>query len=219
MMNTEKDISQNQKSQDHSENGIKNNLFIYPLDSAPFGVGYAYWTALWWKWVLSVPASENPLSDLEGKRPSMKVSGPVCFLAGTTKGVAKRSCIIPSDKSILYPVLNFGATLADEPAVRSEEELVDLAKREMDRITKLQVTIDGAEISNLERFRIQSPIFDVDLPKNNLFGGPSGPTRGVSDGYWLFLEQLPRGSHRIESFGSCMEGQLSIGANYEIRVK
>jgi hypothetical protein len=218
-MGTEKDISQNQKSEDHRENGINKNLFIYPLNSAPFGVGYANWTALWWKWVLSIPVSENPLNDLEGKRPSMTVSGPVCFLAGTTKGLAKRSCVITSDKSILYPVLNFGATLADEPAVRSEEELLDLAKREMDRITKLQVTIDGSEIRNLQSFRIQSPIFDVDLPKNNLFGGLSGPTRGVSDGYWLFLERLPRGSHRIESFGSCMGGQLSIGANYKITVK
>jgi hypothetical protein len=32
--------------------------------------------------------------------------------------------------------------------------------------------------------------------KNNIFG-VSGPTRGVSDGYWVILEPLEPGTHEV----------------------
>ena len=118
------------------------------------------------------------------------------FLAGTTQQLANRECIIPANKSILYPVLNFGATLADEPTLKTEQELIALARREMDRISNLEIKVDGEKISDIQNYRIQSPVFDIVLPENNLFGGLAGPTRGVSEGYWLFLKGLPKGNHR-----------------------
>ena len=147
--------------------------------------------------------------------PSRIQRGPVWFLAGTTEGIANRECIIPANKSILYPVLNFGATLADEPTLKTEQELIALARREMDRISNLEIKVDGEKISDIQNYRIQSPVFDIVLPENNLFGGLAGPTRGVSEGYWLFLKGLPKGNHRIQSLGSCLAGQLTIGANYD----
>lgn len=196
----------------------KNNPLIFPPDSAPYGTSYAEWTASWWKWILSAPIHDNPVNYHAGVAAKIQ-RGPVWFLAGTTEGIANRECIIPANKSILYPVLNFGATLADEPTLKTEQELIALARREMDRISNLEIKVDGEKISDIQNYRIQSPVFDIVLPENNLFGGLAGPTRGVSEGYWLFLKGLPKGNHRIQSLGSCLAGQLTIGANYDIIVQ
>ena len=199
-------------------NGGSSDVLVFSLDSDPYGTSYAEWTAKWWQWVLSIPVENNPVKDNTGKNCAINQSGPVWFLAGTVGGVAERNCSIPTGRAILFPILNHGGTLADEPTIKSEKELLLLAKREMDVISDLEVTVDGLKLNGLQRYRVRSPIFDVVLPENNLFGGTSGPTRGVADGYWLFLEPLPEGKHKIHSFGSCLSGKVNIGVSYEIRV-
>jgi hypothetical protein len=199
-------------------NGGSNNLVIFSPDSDPYGTSYPEWTAKWWKWVLSIPVENNPANDNTGKNCAINQSGPVWFLAGTVGGVAKRNCTIPAGRAILFPILNHGGTLADEPNIKSEKELLSLAKREMDVISNLEVTVDDVKLNGLERYRIQSPIFDVVLPENNLFSGTPGPTRGAADGYWLFLGPLPKGKHKIYSFGSCLAGKINIGVNYDITI-
>ena len=69
-------------------------------------------------------------------------------------------------------------TFADEPSIKSEQELVSLAKKEMDVISNLSVMIDGEKLDGLQKYRVRSPIFEVVLPENNLFAGRPGPTRG-----------------------------------------
>jgi hypothetical protein len=199
-------------------NERNNNLLIFSSDSDPYGVSYTEWTAKWWRWVLSIPVEDNPANENTGKNFAINQNDPVLFLAGTLGGVAERNCTIPAGKAILFPILNFGGTLADEPAIKSEEELLSLAKREMDVISNLEATVDGVKLNGLQRYRVQSPIFDVVLPENNLFGGTPGPTRGAADGYWLFLGPLPKGKHYISSFGSCLAGKVSIRVNYEITI-
>jgi hypothetical protein len=199
-------------------NGDSNNLLVFSPESNPYGMSYAEWTAKWWQWVLSLPVENNPVNDNTGKNCAINQSGPVWFLAGTVNGVAKRNCTIPAEKAILFPILNHGGTLADAPTIKSEKELLLFATREMDVISNLEVTIDGVKLNGLQRYRVQSPIFDVVLPENNLFGGTAGPTRGVSDGYWLFLESLPKGKHKIHSFGTCLAGKINIGVNYDIAI-
>jgi hypothetical protein len=194
------------------------NKIVFSLDSYPYGHSYAEWTARWWQWALSIPLENNPISDDINRYYELNQSGPVWFLAGTQGGIVKRKCNIPAKKSILFPILNYGATLADEPSVKSEAELISLAKKEMDVITNLDVAVDSNRLINLQKYRVLSPIFDVVLPVNSLFGGAPGKTCGISDGYWLFLKPLTVGSHKIESFGSCLAGTVNIGVKYELTV-
>jgi hypothetical protein len=195
-----------------------NNPGVFLPEACPYGVSYAKWTAKWWQWALSISAEHNPVNDTTGKSSSVHQSGPVWFLAGTLGGVASRRCTIPLGKAILFPILNHGGTLADSPNVNSEQELLTFAIKEMDIISDLEVRIDGVKLTGLERYRVRSPIFDVVLPQNNLFGGTPGLTRGASDGYWLFLEPLLVGDHKIHSFGSCNLGKVSIGVDYDIQI-
>ena len=193
-----------------------NNLLVFSPGSDPYGVSYSEWVAKWWQWLLSIPVENNPVNDTTGKNCAINQNGPVWFLAGTAGGVVDRNCMIPAEKAILFPILNHGDTLADSPTIKSEEDLLSHATTEMDIISNLEVMVDNVKLSGLQRFRVRSPIFDVVLPQKNLFGGTPGPTRGVSDGYWLFLGPLPKGKHKIHSFGSCSFGKVRIGVNYDI---
>jgi hypothetical protein len=196
---------------------IENSLIFSP-ESDPYGLSYAEWTAKWWQWVLSLPVEINPVKDTTGKNSAIKQNGPVWFLAGTIGGVVRRFCTVPSDRAILLPILNHGGTLADTPYIKLEKELLSHAITEMDVVSNLEVSVDNVKINGLKRHRIKSPIFDVVLPEQNLFGGTAGPTRGASDGYWLFLKPLSKGVHRIHSFGSCLSGKIRIGVYYDITI-
>lgn len=61
----------------------------------------------------------------------------------------------------------------------------------------LEVNIDGIEIQNLEKFRIDSPAggFEFTSVPNNVFNIPVGDGNGVSDGFWILLKNLNPGKH------------------------
>jgi hypothetical protein len=48
-------------------------------------------------------------------------------------------------------------------------------------------SLNGIEIPNLENYRIQSDLFNITLPANNILGLPAQTTQALSDGNWLFL--------------------------------
>jgi len=197
---------------------LSDKELVFPPDSNPYGVSYAEWTARWWQWILSLQIESHPAIDQTGENCKLNQNGPVWFLAGTVGGVAHRSCSISSGLALLLPVLNHGGTLADEPTFKSDDDLQLHARREMDVISELEVNIDGMNINGLEEYRVQTPVFDVVLPKNNLFGGIPGPTKGVADGYWLFIKPFALGKHKIHCFGSCRAGKVIIGIDWDITI-
>jgi hypothetical protein len=197
---------------------MMSSSILFPPESNPYGVSYSEWTARWWNWLLSIPSENNPANDLTGMNGTLNQDGPVWFLAGTVGGMARRTCTIPSGLSILLPILNHGGTFADEPTISSEDELVFHTRNEIELISKLEVQIDELNITGLDRYRVQSPVFEVVLPTSNLFGGNPGPTRGFSDGYWLFIKPFGLGNHHIHTFGSCRAGRVIVGIDWNIRV-
>jgi hypothetical protein len=195
-----------------------NGLELYAPNSRPFGRTYAEWTARWWQWVLSIAKTENPLVDENGKNCANNQSGPVWFLAGTLKGPAERSCIIPADKAILFPVINVEASVAEGDGT-TDEELAARAKFEMDQITDMRAMISGTNVNEVKQYRIQSPSFNVTLPTDNVLGLPAQTTKMISEGYWLFLKPLEPGKYDLNSFGSCLAGRIKIGVSYHLSVK
>jgi hypothetical protein len=73
-------------------------------------------------------------------------------------------------------------------------------------IRTLQVTVDGKNIKQLWKYRVQSPVFDITLPDDNIIGLPPGKGASVSDGYWLMLEPLSPGDHTIHYEGAFVSG-------------
>jgi hypothetical protein len=195
-----------------------NGLELFAPNSGPFGRTYAEWTARWWQWVLSLAKTENPLVDDTGKNCANNQSGPVWFLAGTLKGPAERSCRIPADKAILFPVINVEASVAEGDGT-TDEELAARAKFEMDQITNMQAMISGTNVNELKQYRIQSPSFNVTLPADNVLELPAQTTKMMSEGYWLFLKALEPGNYDLNSFGSCLAGRIKIGVSYHLTIE
>jgi hypothetical protein len=123
-------------------------------------------------------------------------------------------CYIPAGKAILFPILNSECSFAEFPKLKTLYELRICAKTIQDQVSNLTASVDEVPISNLERYRIQSPSFNFSLPKNNILGLPANTTtQAIADGNWVFLEPLSTGYHKIMFKG---EVQAKTGGrNYD----
>lgn len=197
-------------------------LRLYPLNSKPFGLSYSDWTAKWWQWFLSIPKSSSPALDTTGINANIGQNNPnVFFLCQTYEGVDStphREVVIDSDRALFMPVINWISILNYDGV--TEQEIFEKAKERMDVVAKLEMKINEITLSeeDLRKYRVQSPLFDVNLPEGNIMELKPGLVRAVSDGFWIFLEPLNKETS-LSSFGSCSSGVTNILVNYHIRPK
>jgi hypothetical protein len=172
-----------------------------------YNLTYGEWTAKWWQWAYSIPEDRNPVADETGENCDEGQSGPVWFLAGTFGGLNVRNCEIPAGKSILFPLMNSACSTLEYPELQTESELRSCAVSLNDGVTELMVTIDGQPINEqqLRTYRVQSPLFELNLPEGNIISGQQGSTQAVSDGFWVFLPPLPSGAHELHFRGSIVD--------------
>ena len=173
------------------------NPGVFSPDSKPYGISYGGWTSKWWQWLISLPLSQNPANDDSGKNCANGQAGPVWFLAGAGSGGAERSCTIPVGKAILFPVIDWECSYAEDPQYHTESGLRTCATSYMDQVSHIEATVDGVSLQGLNKYRVQSPLFDLNLVKDNLFGVPAQSSQSVSDGYWVFLQPLSSGMHEV----------------------
>ncbi|HEY7572336.1 MAG TPA: cache domain-containing protein [Nitrososphaeraceae archaeon] len=180
------------------KNGSPKSVGLFPLNSKPYNLTLGEWTARWWQWGYSIPKNMNPAYDNNGRYCTEKQSGPVWFLAGTYGHPVIRHCDIPPGKAILLPILNSECSFAEFPKLKTLSELRMCAKNIQDQVTKVNATVDGIPLDQLEKYRIQSPPFNFTLPHENILGLASNTsTLAVADGNWAFLKPLPIGAHKI----------------------
>jgi hypothetical protein len=181
---------------------------VYLLDEPePFGLTYGEWAAKWWQWLLTVPRENSPGWDKTGKNCDQNQTDPnVWFLTGENENLAERTCTIPADKAILLSVASCECSYAEFPDLTTESELRNYAKSG-NNVSSIEVSIDGVKVEDLEKYHVQSPLFDVTLPDNNVLDpppgqtqavcAPPGQTQAVCDAYMLFLKPLPPGDHEL----------------------
>lgn len=182
------------------------------------GKTYGQWGAEWTRWALGIPAPVNPLTDPTGAHCAVGQSGPVWFLAGTFgSGSADRTCTIPAGRALFFPVINGFA--AEPPGEFTYEELREelRAAIDLDQAT-YEATLDGKRLRLSRAFRAASPPppFALTLPEDNLFGAPSGLYDAVSDGYWVLLKPLRRGSHVVTFHGTAPGTDVNV--RYQLTV-
>jgi hypothetical protein len=195
---------------------------IAPIQTKPEGQTYGRWAAEWWQWALGIPAAVNPLTDTTGEHCAQRQVDKVWFLAGSrSTDPVVRACKIPAGKSLFFPLINtiYGAFLNDPPETRTEEFVRQAGS--CTEPTQISVRIDGFTIPRPLRFFTgasgsQSPIFNVQLPPENLFGAvpvPSGSadetvvpelvlSPSAEQGYYLFVRPLSPGTHTIRWIAS-----------------
>jgi hypothetical protein len=185
------------------------NQGVYPVNSKPYGLTYGQWAAKWWQWLFSIPEENNPAGDEIGKNCAEGQKGPVWFLAGTFGGKLERSCTIPQGKAIFFLVIGAECSTAEFPRLKTEPELLECAKALNEGATG-RVIIDGTEVQNFEDYRVQTGLFNMTMPVNNVLGVEAGTTTAAADGWNIMLEPLSPGTHEI-SFGGSVVGNPTTG--------
>ena len=206
---------------------------VMDRDSVAYGRTYSEWSAAWWQWALSIPASQHPLFDTADC--SVGQSGPVWFLGGKfcatnqsncgTSNVV-RSCSVPAGKALYIPILNAEWTSLElgDPKVQIDWMRADLASA-MDGTTN-EFDIDGKQIRNLlQDFGVQSTAFVFTIPDDNLFnavgegpypGGAYFP--GLDDGVYVMLAPLRAGPHKIHFHGYMPAYNFTLDITYNLTV-
>lgn len=191
---------------------------VFAPGSTSYGKTYGEWSAAWWQWTTALPSDKNPSNDNTGKYCAAGQTGPVWFLGSTPSGAAERSCTIHSDKAILFPAVTYECSTSEFPQYKTESDLRKCAKELQDKVTAVDVTLDGKKINDLQKYRTESPLFQLNLPKNNIFGTAAGPTKSVSDGIWLMLHPLSQGAHEVRFSGSAVDVTSAAPMNFAFSV-
>ncbi|HYF65855.1 MAG TPA: hypothetical protein VD886_23700 [Herpetosiphonaceae bacterium] len=172
------------------------------------------WASRWWQWALAVSPERSPVRDKTGVDCHVGQSGPVWFLAGSYEtDPVVRSCAIPADKYVFFPLIN-SIDSAESAGAVCVELAADVASQ-FDTVAGLYATIDGTPIPGPKAHRERSPsCFD---PYKLVGGGYSGTYLSSADGFWIMLEPLPPGRHEL-AFGGSTDW-LSQDITYNLEVK
>lgn len=191
----------------------------------PFGRKLSELSAEWWQLVTSLPTDINPLLDTTGERCAIGQRGSIWFLFGTFAGSATRTCTVPENKALFFPVINsidLNVTNQTVQELRAELEPC------FDAVNQLSAEVDGTPLRILQRKnRVRSVPFEVTLPPGNLFGlAPAVYSPAVDDGFYVLLEPLELGPHTLRFSGTmppnvpgCINsGGVSVDVKYHLNV-
>jgi len=205
------------------------NNKVFPVSALAFGKPLAAWTEDWWRYAFSLPCEINPLMDETGIHADKGQKGPVYFLVGNSGGFSSRKVVVPYGKGILFPIINVindapcpnvDYTLA--PGQTLEDYLKQGAESIIDMARNLAVELDGKPIGGLEQFRVPTKLF-------SFVGDPDLTTcfdpcilgikqDAVSDGYWILLKPLSKGSHLLHFHGEIQEYEFVVDVTYRVSV-
>lgn len=218
---------------------------IVPISSRIVSVKtYAELGAEWWQWALQAGSgSPNPVEDVTGDNCAVGQRGPVWFLAGSSfsanPGIAERVCDkIPAGKALFFPLINraFFAFLNDPPERRTPEFI--RSRLNCTNIRDLSLHVNGRPVprrqERLRRFETtgeESPLFDVQLPVDNIFGVTEVDATDLllspsaHQGYYVYLRPLTPGEYIVAwtAAWDCDSGdgfeELSENVRYHITVR
>ena|SRR5262252_7623455 len=138
-------------------------------------------TAEWWQWAVSIPTPVNPLADTTGQNCMVGQRDNVWFLAGTSPGAsvsAARACSVPGNAALFLPIINF--INVNSPNVCGQDQnpisVKDLragSKTFIDGARDISAKLDNRQIKS-QLQRVQSQVFEITLPQDNLFNALCG---------------------------------------------
>lgn len=195
------------------------------------GKTYGEWSAAWWQWAEEFYTDSDGNMDFGTGRVdcSLGQSGPVWFLGGTSFGKAERRCTLKRNKYLFVPLVN-AADFDDEPSCAQQPCTVEEQRDILNGIFSLeppgifgppgtvacQLQADVCSGRCPDRVKgtpavFSTPIVRTQSPPFEYDGNPDN----VADGFWVMLDPLPPGRHRIHFAGGVCEIGTPIGQNIE----
>jgi len=179
------------------------------------GISQSELTRRWWQWASSFEYAESPISDPTGERCAAGQEGPVWFLAGTYGSApARRTCHVPAGKHLFFPLINY-VVMPRNCNCSSCEVATEMAKSITNSPMGLFVELDGKSMDKLEEHRVASPPGCFNMAGRLANGPKIEPS--ASDGYWMHLPPLEKGTHKLRFGGSL--SSLRQELNYTLIVE
>lgn len=175
-----------------------------PPDEKAYGLSLAEWGAAWCQWTISFPRATNPLNDKTGTLLALGQRMPVWFLPGPSDDMPSRILYVPAGASIMC-ALNTLVTYrrpGEMNEKRSRQALRD-RKQTID-LSALEISVNGAVIPDLERYRVQTPVFTVVVLPGNVLdytvtADNAERLAAIAEAYFVMLPPLPVGRHVIST--------------------
>lgn len=212
---------------DHAYAHNKNPRIIPP--NANFrGKSYGEWAASWWQVLFAVPVVSGSHPYLNGG-PFQGENG-VVYLAAVASAPVTPVTIdvtIPAGTPLFVPIINAECSVFEPDPFHGvdEESLRTCANGHIDQTSGVSAKLDGKKVQDLEKYRVESPLFTYVLPESNLFAffgldAPAGTTSDAVDaGYYLLLAPLSVGEHKLRIRATFDEFGTFIDTTYNITVQ
>ena len=180
------------------------NHDIAPPNSEPYGKSYGEWSAQWWTWAMELPVNgpvPHPFVDSPAFDVTEGQHGNVWFLAAPF-GTVHRTCAIPAGKALFVGLLNVESSDLEGLGATEAEQRAS-SKWQADHIHNVACSLDGDAVKHIDHYRVASPQFSFTAPDPWIFSpAPGGNGTSVSDGYFVLLNPLSKGSHTLHCTGN-----------------
>jgi hypothetical protein len=188
---------------------------VAPSSSRPLGVSYPEWGARWAQWALGSPLPSNPLANPDDC--ALGDMGKVWFLSAAVELGVSTHCSIPTGTALLFtPGGEFCSAAFGDGT--TEQQLDSCALNALAGITSVSASLDGNDIDVISH-AVVSPLFQLQLTNDNLFGVPAGSYPTVAAGYFLVLFPLTPGRHTLTAYDAGFNGPGSEASfTYHITV-
>ena len=204
---------------------------MFPSNSTLHGLSFKDWAAKWWVWWAGIPNDIHPVQKFpDAARCAAMQNGPVWFMPSAQSGEGEMNfqCNIPQGKDIMF---DLSATECENGGVEgtmTDDELRTCAFNINTPLSNIEFILDGTKIDVGKLGQpLQSDFFNIAYPENPVtIWGPvkPGTYRALSEGYYLFLHDLPPGKHIVKYKvadilkGSTVQEPPTIGT-FDILVK
>ena len=168
---------------------------VFGAQSHPYDVGYTVWLARWAKWIQELPIRDFPSADSPS---NCAVHGRAVFMGP----IGAAGCTVPEGKTVAIQTILAWECSTAEGLGETYGELRRCAvhnfRRDVGRAkVSLHVRVDGKRLERPRRWTFTSQGRVVDLPKNNIWGAPPGPTKSITRGVFYLLKPLAPGDHNV----------------------
>jgi hypothetical protein len=207
-----------------------NSVNIFPPGEKPYGLTYADHVKNFWKWLLSIPAVDNPRNDPTGIKCATgqsNTNSSVFYLA-PGEGSVQRTCEIPAGKGLFISVMQGEDSQKEDPTA-STQDLNTSVTSDQNSVDSLYLKIGDKEYSyqDLLKYRTNTGVFDVVFADNGIFGvRQGGPSKAVADGFYVITEPLAKGTYPVHFKSSlhctgtgCVETSFAQDISYTIIAK